>query len=225
MVYIRVVHSSTRNIDVAEPFVVRLESELEKTVRAVQFREFAKAHPVIQVFYSDGRSYNVLSPEFYKVHSVVYSNNACTTHIVFGAVPNFALLKFQTQFRWESLKLFTVTEAFTLAAAPDVIRTVGKKRKRAEDGVNNTDKTLQEQVAILHDQVALMREEILGYRSLFNDTLLKHVKPTLPGVPLVLPSAVFSPSLDPSVYPSLDPIAIDLDSKDPLFEFMRDAVI
>ena len=242
MVYIRVVHSSSRNIGVAEPFVVRLESELEQSVSATQFKEFSNVHPIIQVFYTDGRLYTLLSPEFYKIHSIVYANNACTVHIVFNAIPNYELLKFQTQFRWEFLKLFTVTEAFTItttavtaetekASSPDFVDTLlsGKKRKRAEYTKTPAahEKTWQEQIAVLHDQVALMREEILGYRSLFNDTLLKYVKPmersgeVLPPVNLNNPIQLWGQLL---LEPDVLPPAQDGPSFD-VFEFMRDAVI
>ena len=252
MVYIRVVHSSSRNIGVPEPFVVRLESELEKSVSAAQFKEFSNVHPVIQVFYTDGRLYTLLSPEFYQIHSVSYANNACTVHIVFNAIPNHQLLKFQTQFKWETLKLFTVTEAYTLQATNPGTGTgtgtttttttfmdtllSGTKRKREEDkpqplkpqtahaktcACAKHNDALQTQIAVLHDQVALMREEILGYRSLFNDTLLKYVKP-MDRISLSLPTIPVEPIISSPEHLWEQPFQLkDAD----VFEFMRDAVI
>lgn len=200
MVYLRVVHSSTLNMGMAEPFVVRLESELERSVTLAQFNTFMAATPLIQVFHTDGANYKMLSVEFYTIHNIAYANNACTVHIVFQNIPNPTSLKFQTRFAWDALKLVTMTMPFTLEAASSktVLMDTGKKRKRAEDLEQQAkhacacvkhNQVLQAQVSELHDQVTLMREEILGYRSLFKDTLLKYVQPTerMQYQPLVLP--------------------------------------
>jgi hypothetical protein len=208
MVYLRVVHSSTLNMGVAEPFVVRLESELERSVTLAQFNTFMAVTPLIQVFHTDGTNYKMLSVEFYTIHSIAYANNACTVHIVFQNIPNSTRFKFQTRFAWDALKLVTITMPYTLEAASSKPVVMDKKRKRAEDleqpkhacACVKHNQALQAQISELHDQVTLMREEIMGYRSLFKDTLLKYVQPTERQA-LVLPEV---PTLAPMVEPMVD---------------------
>ena len=218
MVYLRVVHSSTLNMGVAEPFVVRLESELEKHVSVLEFNAFKAATPLIQVFMTDGTSYKMLSVEFYTIHSIAYANNACTVHIVFQNIPNSARFKFQTRFAWDALKLVTMTMPYTLEAASSTAVVMDKKRKRAEDSPMHAcacvkhNQALQAQISELHDQVTLMREEIMGYRSLFKDTLLKYVQP-MERQALVLPEVpTLAPMVEPMVAPMVEPIVSMVDS-------------
>ncbi len=230
---LRVICPPVVNIGVTEPFVVRLDPSTSKPLGHAVLSTFRSKQPIVQVFQFDGVGHSLLDPEMFTVVNSAYTgSDAFVVHMLFREPhATFRALHttFQLRFTWSSLKLNTVSAPFKLENSSIVDSTIQSpifdatntldttithvdkraKRKRIEEATHEC--TCLQHVTMLQEQVTLMREEILGYRALLNDTLVKYMKPLekpllAEPLELSLSSCTFLPDITPPPFENLDPL-------------------
>ncbi len=210
---LRVICSPVASIGVTEPFVVRLDPSTSKPLGHDVMSAFRSEQPVVQVFRFDGAVHSLLAPDMFTVVNSAYTgSDAFVVHVTFH-VPYSPKATFQLRVTWTALGLNTASAPFKLEPSSSMVQVVqvvqdkrATKRKRADEAPQEC--MCLQHVTMLHEQITLMREEILGYRALLNDTLVKYMQPlgrTNPPLPEPLLGPLPEPLLEPLPEPLLEP--------------------